>query len=384
MKRFTFLALCLAVAVGAACGDDSTDDPDVGVAPTEDAGTDTGEMDAEPPPEDAGADTSDASEDAQEPEDVAIDLGPPDHGEPCDGPPGLYIDEACVLPAEGIERFTPQYELWSDGTAKERFIYLPEGRQIDTTDPDAWVYPSGTIVWKNFRDPGTGRRLETRRLEKVMEGSGMTAWQIQTFEWNEADDAVTEAPPEGVQNVLGTEHDIPGVALCVECHADRGPPDLVLGFSAIQLNHDGTDTSLADLLAADRLTTTLDVSLAVVPGDTVEQEALGYLHANCGHCHGGEAPQQGLDMWVDYGISDVMMTTTYMTAVGVAATWPMAPLRVAPRDLDNSAMYLRMNTRDPANQMPRIATEIVDPSGLAKITAWINSLPPISDPDAGT
>src|SRR5688572_6263661 len=75
----------------------------------------------------------------------ARDAGSPDEedaGSPpsaaCSGPPGLYAADSCKTPAEGVRSYRPLYELWADGAAKERFIYLPPGSSIDTTNPDRW------------------------------------------------------------------------------------------------------------------------------------------------------------------------------------------------------------------------------------------------------
>jgi hypothetical protein len=77
---------------------------------------------------------------------------------------GLFAPGATEL-APGVRPYTPSFALWSDGAEKRRWIALPEGARIDTSDMDAWRFPVGTKVWKEFvRD---GIRVETRLLEKV-------------------------------------------------------------------------------------------------------------------------------------------------------------------------------------------------------------------------
>src|SRR5688572_15557345 len=59
---------------------------------------------------------------------------------------GLFtarVDGQLML-AEGVREFQPKYALWSDGALKNRYIYLPPGTQIDTSDEDHWVFPAGT------------------------------------------------------------------------------------------------------------------------------------------------------------------------------------------------------------------------------------------------
>ena len=66
-------------------------------------------------------------------------------------------------------------ELWSDGAAKQRWIAIPPGTKIDTSNIDEWVFPNGTKAWKEFRLDG--KRIETRLYEKGASGT----WRHATF-----------------------------------------------------------------------------------------------------------------------------------------------------------------------------------------------------------
>ena len=74
---------------------------------------------------------------------------------------GLFVPGSTRL-AAGVLAFSPQYPLWSDGTRKRRWIQLPPGASIDASRVDAWEFPVGTKVWKEF---GYGRAIETRMIE---------------------------------------------------------------------------------------------------------------------------------------------------------------------------------------------------------------------------
>ena len=50
--------------------------------------------------------------------------------------------------------YAPKFQLWSDSATKKRWIYLPPGSQIDTSDMDFWKFPVGTKVWKEFSAVG--------------------------------------------------------------------------------------------------------------------------------------------------------------------------------------------------------------------------------------
>ena len=80
---------------------------------------------------------------------------------------GLYADIAAKQIAPGVLSFSPQYPLWSDGARKQRWIALPPGTSVDASDSDAWVFPVGTRLWKEF---AFDRRIETRFLELTAAG----------------------------------------------------------------------------------------------------------------------------------------------------------------------------------------------------------------------
>src|SRR5688500_13196261 len=67
---------------------------------------------------------------------------------------GLFADVKAGTLAPGVRAFRLQFELWSDGAAKRRWVALPEGGRIDTSDMDAWRFPVGTRLWKEFTRDG--------------------------------------------------------------------------------------------------------------------------------------------------------------------------------------------------------------------------------------
>lgn len=328
-------------------------------------------------------------EDMNVPDDMRVDRddGPPT----CDGPPGLYVAGSCSELAPGVRPFRPRFQLWSDAADKERFVSIPENGVIDTSNPDRWVFPVGTIFWKTFSRGGM--RLETRVLTKTSAGEGMDSWTFQTYGWNQTQDDVTLVGVDGIENVLGTTHDIPSREDCLACHATAATRDVGLGFGAIQLADANLPLSLDDLEAAGEMSDAITIASAAVPGTTVQRNALGYLHANCGHCHGGASPQVGLNLQVVTGLAGVCETNTYLTALGAVddgmggCTTPGTPSfwmstmgysRVASNSTANSAVYLRMGIRGSADQMPQRGTEDRDELGLMTIQDWImGDIPPV-------
>src|SRR5262249_10101463 len=75
---------------------------------------------------------------------------------------GLYEDLLTRKLASNVIAFAPDHKLWSDGAEKARWILLPDGKQIDGSDPDHWVFPIGTRFFKEFSLEG--RPLETRLI----------------------------------------------------------------------------------------------------------------------------------------------------------------------------------------------------------------------------
>jgi len=294
-------------------------------------------------------------------------------GTTCVGPPGLYVDDRCSVVAADLVAYHPAFPLWSDGAIKERYVRLPAGQPIDKTNPDDWIFPVGTTLYKTFSDAGV--RIETRMLQKTKDGWGVDAWDMRVYAWDAAQRHVvdvttdTDCPRCAALRVdaLGTQHDIPDGTMCRQCHS--AARDVVNGYSAIQLS-DG----------------------ATVPGTPAERAALGYLHGNCGHCHryseaamcgGGPcchtpACLTGLRLWLHTSDASVEATDAYSTAVGRGAIYDGtgSTCRIAAGDPDASVVTLRMAARGGPAAMPRIATELVDPTGLATVRAWIAAMPP--------
>jgi mono/diheme cytochrome c family protein len=282
---------------------------------------------------------------------------------------GLYADLASDTLASGVEPFEPQFELWSDGARKRRWVKLPADAMIDTSDMDYWTYPVGTQLFKEFTSDGV--RVETRMLEKTASG-----WVAIAYAWNE-DGSDASAVPLGATDARGTQHDIPDQDACAACHSKL--PDHVLGFSAVQLAHDGQGATLASLAASGRLSDPPGAPL-LVPGDAAARAALGYLHANCGSCHNPRsftAERVSLNLWLAAAdLATVEATATYRTTVGVEPELvpPELPALIQPGRADESALLERMLTRDLEVGMPPLASAVVDELGTLGVRTWIDGL----------
>lgn len=307
---------------------------------------------------------------------------------------GLYADIESEILAEGVQPYAPQFELWTDGADKRRWVYIPEGTQIDTSNIDEWKYPVGTKLWKEFSRDGV--RVETRLIEKLppeRAKEGFEGWLSVAYVWNEEQtDAI--ATPDGMLDAKGTPHDVPDQKACGDCHDMR--IEKPLGFSAVQLAHDGEGATLTSLLADGWLSDAPTVDLTV-PGDQTQRALLGYFHANCGHCHRQNSPVnnrvQSLRLWLESAaLGSVEESNAYLSLVAQASEsgqGSILPTRVVPGDPDSSELMRRLMFRaesdEPAEMpvegevevpMPPLGTEVIDQPAVERVREWILSLQP--------
>lgn len=288
---------------------------------------------------------------------------------------GLYAKGGTI--AEGNHAFVPQYPLWSDGASKRRWIWLPPGSTIEASNPDVWVFPVGTKLWKEFSF--AQRRVETRFMERTPSG-----WRFATYVWNERQDDATLASARGASTAVtvapGLTHQIPSEADCRVCHGSQP----VLGFSALQLSvdrdpnaphrEDATHASvdLARLVARGWLRGfSGTTSPRIAARSATERAALGYLHANCGSCHREGSPLSSLHMVLASSMASSRVSTVVATTHGVASQVDATRQRIAPGRPEASVLFERVSSRVPAVQMPPLGTQVVDEAAVGLLRTWI-------------
>jgi len=294
--------------------------------------------------------------------------------------------------ASQVRTYEPTYPLWADDATKQRYVYIPKCKTIDTTDMDHWKFPVGTRFWKAFTVGET--RVETRLMHRF--GPGEADWLFATYQWDPArpnDPAAAKLVsdpteyPTGVANANGTDHDIPPLNACNNCHNKLS--ERVLGFGALELSHTAAlgDVAIKEISDLGWLTTPAPAGFQV-PGTPTQQAALGYLHGNCGGCHnqgqGIPNAQNPLILRLLVGKTDYSMTDTVKTSVDVIVSSGLTEItgkpRIDPMAPANSAILVRMTeaARGSSLQMPPLATKSTkheDPTGIAAVTAWVNSIP---------
>jgi len=289
------------------------------------------------------------------------------------------------LGARGVMPFSPQYTLWSDGADKRRWLWLPPGRSIDASNPDAWQFPPGTRLWKEFAVDG--KPVETRYIERRASGR----WAYATYVWNADGSDATLAPARGA-SALGGRYSVPSRDDCQACHGSAAVP--VLGVGALQLSPErdplaahgqlprAGDVDLHTLVRRGLVRGLPPALLATPPriaADTpVERAALGYLHANCGHCHNGSDNRVPLRLTLAQSVAAPVASRDAALAslLGAPSRYRPpglggAPQVVSPGQPDSSVLTLRMQSRHPQVQMPPLGTQVPDTEGSALVHRWI-------------
>lgn len=302
---------------------------------------------------------------------------------------GLYSHWATRTLAPGTRPFTPQYPLWTDGATKRRWIHLPPDSAIDGTQLDAWQFPVGTRLWKEF---SFGGPVETRFMERTADG-----WRYATYVWADDGSEATLAPAGGVRASAevapGVRHVIPSQADCRVCH-DTGPSP-VLGFSALQLSPDrDPGAPHREAVAEDALDLGELVSRGLLRGapdslstsppriearSPTERAALGYLHGNCGGCHRPSSPVASVGLVLAYSLETARPRTAIADSLVSRPshiTLPGEPtgIRVVPGEPSRSVLLWRMRSREPVAQMPPFGAQLVDEDASNLIASWITSL----------
>jgi len=303
---------------------------------------------------------------------------------------GLYSGHTTEVSGRNLA-YSPQYPLWSDGAKKSRWIYLPPGSRIGARNTDAWAFPVGTKLWKEFAFGE--KKVETRFLWRAAAG----CWVFATYLWNDEQSDAILAPQDGVPEyreiVPGKRHSIPGVKDCRDCHEDERTP--VLGFNALQLSTDRDPLAPnAEPLKPGMVTLETLVERGLLnPArrDLLEQPprirsdnprtraVLGYLSSNCGNCHSakGTLAFLGLDLLHVSAAKDEATEPGFATTVRRSGNWriPDSPpgdaVRIEPGAPEKSTLFYRMSSRRGLSQMPPLGTVLVDQKAVDLLRSWI-------------
>jgi hypothetical protein len=320
---------------------------------------------------------------------------------------GLYKDmgPARLVLSDSIHPYEVNVPLWSDGSAKERFVCVPYGAAIRPTDSAGFGFPDGTVLIKNFSldtiegDATSRIRIETRFLA-INTFEGYTYFSGLTYRWRrDQSDADLVDRREGEDALIpvriggqarARRWRFPSQAECNRCHLPehRGS----LGFITPQLDRPSRrDPSLNQLeelflkgvLAFNPVQGKTDAFRWRNLDDTgapLEARARSYLAANCSHCHGNAYGSHSVVSFEYFSPSQPNVYSPDSNYKGyVGAPWTADvryPQFAYPGRPDSSFLVLRMLSRgtfDSLNgaQMPPLATYRVDSSAVLLIRDWI-------------
>lgn len=290
---------------------------------------------------------------------------------------GCFDPRRAWQPMSGVLPFEVNAPLWSDGAAKERFLALPDGKQIHIEANGDWTLPIGSVLIKHFRLGG--KLIETRFLVRHTDGD----WSGYTYEWSEDQSDATLLESSKVKQIGNQTWHYPSRAQCLACHTEVAGRSL--GLETAQLNRTTTYAETGRL--ANQLTTLNRIGmfdtplteapafLAALPNphntaEPLERRARSYLHANCAMCHQPGGPGRGPE---DFRFTT---PTSAMGAIGVEPTQTdfgvTGAKLITPGRPDLSILSLRTHMLE-TGRMPPLGRNVVDAAGVALLDKWIRS-----------
>ncbi len=304
---------------------------------------------------------------------------------------------ADLHPAKGVLPYEVSAQLWADGARKSRFIALPDGETATFDAGEAWAFPIGTKVIKNFYfslDPraadGPRRIIETRVLR--FEEAG---WTPYVYRWNDDQTEAKLSPGGSRVNVVAVddggktsvrEYVVPNTNQCSNCHA-RGHSLHLLGVTTPQLDIDvsrgGKTVNQLRWLQQRGVVGGASIDPKAYAhledpfgGASLELRARSWLHANCAHCHrsGGGAESTALTLL--FGENDATHIGICKPPVAAGSGTGGKKFDIVPGKPDDSIMPFRIASTAPQIKMPELPNRVPDAKGLALIRAWISAMPP--------
>lgn len=300
-----------------------------------------------------------------------------------------------LSPAEDVIPYDLNASLFSDYAYKKRFVKIPAGSKALYHPSEAFEFPEGTVLIKNFYYPADFRNpteniriLETRLL--ILENG---IWKTLPYIWNEAQtEAYLDVAGKNIDvswthtdgTIKNIKYSVPNMNQCKGCHL-LGNKVKPIGPNARQLNKDfdyktETENQLVYWEALELLEEKPDQKL--IPklasyeneNELLDARARAWLEINCAHCHRPEGPAKtsGLHLLAD---------VTDQIALGVGKA-PVAAGKgsggllygIVPGKPDQSILQYRIESTHPGVMMPELGRTIVHEEGVALVRQWITKM----------
>ncbi|MEI6484637.1 MAG: SO2930 family diheme c-type cytochrome [Sphingomonadales bacterium] len=303
---------------------------------------------------------------------------------------GLF--DASGAPAPGVQPYTLNTPLFSDGAQKARFVWMPAGAKAEYRASGALAFPVGTVLIKRFafaadaRQPGSNvRQIETRLLIRRPAGWAALSYVEQPggAVLKRAGAKLAVQFTDTKRRAQAIDYSVPNQNQCKTCHQD-GDAITPIGPTAANLN-DGRQLmawQMAGRLAAlpaagvPRLARWDDAS------EPLDARARAYLAVNCGHCHnrGGFASNSGLYLNPEEREPAHLGVNKRPVAAGRGSGG--LEFAIAPGQPERSILVHRMESAEAGIMMPQFGRALVHDDGVALIRAWIAAMPAGGAPPA--
>ncbi len=312
---------------------------------------------------------------------------------------GLFDSVAEHRVAAGVIGYSVNAPGWNDGAHAERFMAVPDDKQIDYSSHRGWNFPDGSVLLQTLSlEDGSPTAVASRRIETRLLTRQQGEWAAYTYLWNAAqDDALlVEAAGQDLQldNVLSSAADgqvgeqptwrVPARAECLSCHSRA--VNFVLGMSEVQMNRTHTyparsDNQLRTLEHIGLFTGPLpkppeQLQRLVDPCDShasLDERVKSYLHTNCAGCHveaGGGNSRMLLEYSTPLDKMNLISQFPQHASFGIAQ-----PQIVAPGAPERSVLLARIGRRGPG-QMPPLFTRRIDHRAVELLRQWIAGMEP--------
>jgi uncharacterized repeat protein (TIGR03806 family) len=295
-----------------------------------------------------------------------------------------FFDGGADRPNSALIGYTLGTPLFSDYSEKQRFIYLPKSTRLSVAADGVVSFPVGSALIKNFGYPdasGNLKIIETRVLLHRAEG-----WVALPYVW-QADGRDAELKLGGIRvpvafkktdgTAMQISYAVPNKNQCKQCHSTKGEMTPI-GPVWQNLDFKSAAVHKAIRARADFAGPPILAQARWHDAKTgnVEQRALSYLRANCGHCHkpSGSASNSGL-FFADHPAGGA--------ALGIKKR-PVAAGRgagnfdyvVDPGHPERSILIHRMKSTDPGVAMPELGRATIHDEGIALLEEWVKGMKP--------
>jgi uncharacterized repeat protein (TIGR03806 family) len=319
---------------------------------------------------------------------------------------------------EGVIPYEMNTELFTDYALKARAIYLPEGESGAFDPKDAFDFPVGTLILKNFyfpadfREPTEGLRLVETRLY-VHTPSG---WEGRPYIWDAEGKDAEYSPGGEVRSVSFIDeagetrvatHLIPQQNQCQQCHILKDPAtglnyQTIIGPKARYLNrvHDyggevgernqleylaelglltGVPSDLEEVEQAFDFREIAGVGHEGLEPDALDKAARDYLDINCAHCHNPNGIQGiSSNLFLNYDNHDDFTLGICKPPGSAGQGAGGLEYDIVPGYPELSILNFRIETLVPGALMPLLGRSLEHVEATSLIAEWVRNMPEAS------